>query len=112
MTNALMPACTVNKSLKVIKTVDIKLTDKDEKISRFKSPPVKMYLSGHWQYFTEEACKEIQLFLNNYFSRKQRLYSLDEIKNIINHWRQDQGSLFDEDTDIPRLIELFKQEGD
>ena len=30
-----------------------------------------------------------------------KLYSLDEIKNILNHWRQDQGSLFDEETDIP-----------
>ena len=42
----------------------------------------------------------------------KKLYSLDEIKGILNHWRQDQGSLFDEDTDIPRLIELFKEEGD
>jgi len=41
-----------------------------------------------------------------------KLFSLNEIKNIINHWRQDQGSLFDEDTDIPRLIKLFKDRGD
>jgi len=41
-----------------------------------------------------------------------QLFSLNEIKNIINHWRQDQGALFDEDTDIPRLIALFKQRGD
>lgn len=40
---------------------------------------------------------------------KDNLHSMDEIKNIINHWRQDQGCLFDEETDIPRLINLFEQ---
>lgn len=34
--------------------------------------PVKIYLNGEWQYFTEKACKEIRTFLNDYFTRNEK----------------------------------------
>jgi hypothetical protein len=43
---------------------------------------------------------------------ENRLYSMDEIKNIINHWRQDQGFLLDAGSDIQELIGLFVTRGD